>query len=1608
MNSILFLDLEVNVSTKKVEEVGFIFGDKEYRGKSLDPLIEVAQQARYICGHNILDHDLHILKGYPSTDSILELLVIDTLYLSPLFRPNRIEHSLDKDYHLSTPWKNDPLADARLSKGLLVELWEKYDKLGVEKMRIYSSLLSQIVPFKAFFGLSTQIKLFDNKDQICQSIISIFGSSICIKSDFRSLLDASPVELAYVLALVASSKPAIITPSWLQFKFPKVHHVFDQLRAQNCGHPDCEYCQQKLEPIVNLQKFFGFPGFRRFEGDGEIPLQEQAVRSALNNESLLAIFPTGGGKSLTFQLPALIRGEAKGALTVIISPLVALMKDQVSVLNKRDIVNVVAINGLLDPLQRSEAISKVEDGTASLLYIAPESLRSNTILRLLTGRLIDRFVIDEAHCFSSWGQDFRVDYLYIAPFIRLLKERKGIEEEIPVSCFTATARIEVVQDIQDYFKKHLGLTLNLHQTLQRRTNLVYRAIETKEDTDKFDKLIHLLEEKEGAAIVYVSRVKKTEVIAEALKKNGINAEPYHGKMESKRKNRTQEVFSSGEIDVIVATSAFGMGVDKDNVGLVLHYEISNSLENYVQEAGRAGRDPSMQAKCVILFNENDLNKHFALLQGNKLNKKEISQIWRGIKWFKKHRISKSALEIAKAAGWDEEMRDLETRVKTAINALEHVGYIEREQNAPRIFATGLIPDNFEKAWNKVKQNAFRFTEKQKEYAQRILQFLYGKTETRVDYMSDILGISKWESATILNLFKEIGILSDNQDLTASIDISQSQNNSQNKFREASTLEKGLLSWLGEGGSGRIKKIDLREANDTMEEKGINSSISLIRNLMRYWEWKGYLKKERIKAGEWLFKLIFKKEIDEILKSVEERIEWSDRILNHLIKLAKDPKVKGEPKDKIIEFSVVAIKKELEFSDLLGRSSAVSLYQQNLLYLQNIEAIDLKDGMFIYYNRLTIKRTEIDNKKQYTKADYEDLARYYENKIEQVHIVGEYAQRLLTGYIEAITFTDDYFQMDYDEFLRKYFPKRRGKIRRPLTEKKFKEIFGNLDTEQKLPVKDSTHQQILVAAGPGSGKTRVLVHKMASLLLIEDIKPEQFLMLAFSRPAANEFRQRLKHLVPGLAQHVDIFTYHGFAFHLVGKKGDLQKSTNIINHASLAIRERNIPLEKVAAKSVVILDEFQDISQQEHDFLEALIHQAGEIRIVAAGDDDQSIYEFRGSSATYMRKLIEKENSQTYFLSRNYRSKRNIVDFANQFLRFLPVTHRIKAEQPLIAHQEDIGSIRLAKYTSGFILEPFVNAIIKRKPTGISSVLTSTNEEALQVATLLQQKGVPAILVSKQDGFSLRHLVEIQAFSSLILREAKKELGFITDEVWKEALEKIKLQFEQSKNLDLLIRIVEAFEKEFSRKYKGDWLEYISNLRIEDFYFPNQAKVFVSTMHKAKGKEFENVFLLLEGFDIGKDENKRVLYVAITRAKQNLEIHTNCPIFDTMEVEGLERLEAYGAKEQPGQIALTCGLKNVNLNFYKSNRIQTTLSKVLTGDSLRLMKDPYPCLQTRDSNPVAAFSKEFWKRIGSYRKKGYQIDSASIDNLVWWKAKDGEKQYLVALPKIIIRLKVKAL
>ena len=281
---------------------------------------------------------------------------------------------------------------------------------------------------------------------------------------------------------------------------------------------------------------------------------------------------------------------------------------------------------------------------------------------------------------------------------------------------------------------------------------------------------------------------------------------------------------------------------------------------------------------------------------------------------------------------------------------------------------------------------------------------------------------------------------------------------------------------------------------------------------------------------------------------------------------------------------------------------------------------------------------------------------------------------------------DYFRMDYRKFIAKYFKGERvEEIERNLTPAKYNQLFRQLSPGQMEIINDKESRCIVVAAGPGSGKTRVLVHKLASILMLEDVKHEQLLMLTFSRTAATEFKERLAKLIGNAAMFVEIKTFHSYAFDILGRVGNLDDSNDVVSRATRMILDGEVEPSRIS-KSVLVIDEAQDMCREEFELVKALMDRNEELRLIAVGDDDQNIFEFRGSDSKYMRFLAEGPGGRFIEMTQNYRSSRDIVKFANAFAQ--RIGNRLK-KTPIEAVSGDKGNVEVVLHTSDVLFEPLV-------------------------------------------------------------------------------------------------------------------------------------------------------------------------------------------------------------------------------------------------------------------------------------------------------------------------------
>ncbi len=1603
MNSIAFIDTEIDPRNQTILDIGSIRDNgATFHSGSVADFIKHLNGATFICGHNIINHDLLYLNKALQNASFKGFGVIDTLHLSPLLFPARPYHALLKDDKLQTEALNNPLNDAIKAKDLFYDEVAAFRNTDDTLKRIFHHLLRNKKEFCSFFDF---IGYKSDRADLEALIRNRFHLEICEQVNLSVIIAEHGIELAYCIALIAAKNRYSITPPWVLKNYPQIDRIMYLLRNNPCIS-SCSYCNQALDVYKGLKNYFGFDSYRTYGGE---PLQEEAVKAAAQDKSLLAIFPTGGGKSIAFQVPALMSGENVKGLTVVISPLQSLMKDQVDNLEKAGITEAVTINGLLDPVERAKSFERVENGSASMLYISPESLRSKTIERLLLGRNIVRFVIDEAHCFSSWGQDFRVDYLYIGDFIKSIQEKKNLEYGIPVSCFTATAKQKVIEDICTYFKEKLVLDLEIFSSKASRTNLQYTVIAKDNEEDKYNTIRNLIDGKSCPTIIYVARTRKAYELAERLCRDGYLAKPYHGKMDKQEKSDNQDAFIGGDVPIMVATSAFGMGVDKKDVGMVIHYEISDSLENYVQEAGRAGRDENITADCFVLYGEEDLSKHFTLLNQAKLSIKEIQQVWSAIKKISRFRssVSNSALEIARKAGWDDRVAEIETRVTTAIAALEEAGYLKRGQNMPRIFASSILSKNAQEAIEKINTSE-KFNEKQKQQAVRIIKKLFSSksrkqateevAESRIDYISDHLGIVKEEVINVINLLREENILADTKDLTAFILRNSNKNSSLRIVNAYSKIERFLASQFEQ----QEKTFHIKELNEQAEEEGCKEVVPhKIKTIINFWAIKNWLKRKSRDHSKNHLSILCNYSAHEIEEKLEKRQALAQSIVEFLYEKSNDDLSKTENADAaqlLVEFSVHELKSAYENSQALFKHNVtIEDVEDALFYLSRIEAIKIEGGFLVLYNKLTIERLEKDNKKRYKIDDYQKLSQFYENKIQQIHIVGEYAKKMLGDYKDALQFVEDYFQLNYSSFLKKYFPGSKvDDLKLKITPKKFKQLFGTLSAHQLKIIKDNESKHIVVAAGPGSGKTRILVHKLASLLLMEDVKHEQLLMVTFSRAAATEFKKRLIELIRNAAHYVEIKTFHSYCFDLLGKVGTIEKSETIIKSAIDKIRSGDIEISRIT-KTVLVIDEAQDMDANEFELIQMLMEHNEEMRVIAVGDDDQNIYEFRGANSIYLKQLISEQNATKYELTENFRSKNNLVEFANQFVK--KISHRLK-ETDLTADQKDNGKIKRIKYTDKNLITPLVKDISSTGLTGTTCVLTQTNEEALQITGLLLKKGIPAKLIQTNDGFSLYNLMEVRYFLNQL--KLKADTYVINDDIWKNAKRKLWDTYRSSSKIEICIAIIKDFElSNPKKKYRSDLEVFIKESKLEDFINANGETIFVSTIHKAKGKEFDNVFLMLNGFNNSGDDKKRQLYVAMTRAKQNLTIHLNGNYLDDITIEDLEQYYDNKHYLAPPQLVMQLTHKDVWLDYFNYNRRQDLISRLKSGDQL-LIKGDSCC--DKNGNPLLKFSRQYLKKIDELKETGYELKSVTINYIVYWKKEDAEHEVKIILPELYFEKK----
>lgn len=1557
-------DIEIN-EKNDIYSLGAVYGDdsfllepgKEINKRQLADFDALAESADFILGHNVLAHDIPHLSKLDPNLILLQKPVIDTLYLSPLAFPENPYHRLVKDYKLVRDSVNNPLQDAKLAGRIFLEQWDAFSRQVKEHSdtpQLYRSFLSQdprLHGISSAFG-NMGIPFISGND-LHETFARFAGEKVCqtgLQYLLEQLTKSSDIlpPLAYVTAWLSVAGGNSVLPPWVRHHFPKTGQILQQLRESPCENTECHYCKTHHNPKFFLKNFFGFDDFRATPVTKENKsLQYEIVKSAATNHSVFATLPTGGGKSLCYLLPALMRYQRHNALSIVISPLQALMKDQVDNFSKLTGTGIAAaLSGMLTLPERSALQEGVRMGDIGILFVSPEQLRNSSFINCIKQREIGAWIFDEAHCLSKWGHDFRPDYLYSIRFIRELarQEKRSIP---PVQCFTATAKKDVKFEITNILSRELGIRLTSFEGGHERSNLIYEVypVDTYEKNETILELLRGRYQSSGSVVIYCAKRKSTEYLTELLQKEGFPAEAFHAGLAPSEKKIIQDDFINGEVPIICATNAFGMGIDKDDVRLVIHYDIPGSLENYLQEAGRAGRDRN-EAQCVLIFTDQDIETQFSLSSLSRLTKREIAQLLKGLRYAAK---GKNELVLTTGELMRQEVVDLDpgetydadTRVRTAISWLERGGYLERNENNTRVFQGTPLVQNLDEAREKIE--TLNLPRRQQE---RWLSIIATITENRAPgrgFSADELAShssftktendaeNETESQRVIRTLQDMaehGLLNKETSLTAYIRY-KTASSSQKRLQQTCTLEDNFLQILEETApeteTEQSVEIDLRQVNQKLLNRGHDystpSSLTLIlHGLSR--DGKGIAAQKgsiSIKdRGQHRFSMMLHRDWQSLGKTVRLRQQSAFEALRVIH--AAMPKDSPAGATILVEFTLEAIVENLRNDMLLhDLKDPLAAAERALTFMNEQHIIDLQQGLAVFRQAMTISLNKEKKGLPYTKKDFAPLKTHYEERNFQIHVMNEYAKRALDTINAARGLVTSYFQDEKEDFIKRFFPGREELLQRATSEQSYQQIVDDLHNQnQEKIVSADGSGNILVLAGPGSGKTRVVAHRIAFLLRVKRVRPTAILALCFNRSAVMELRKQVRNLIGSNMQGISTLTFHGLALRLTGRSladhaiSDDQKDINfadLIGDAIALLKGEKETLgfdgerareELTGRFSHILVDEYQDIDEEQYNMISLLAgknltENDAKMTIMAVGDDDQNIYRFRGTNVEFIRRFHHDYEANIHYLVENYRSTANIIDAANQLITHnhdrmksehpirinsgresLPAGGNWQLNDPIVQGKVDILEVADNNAQALVLLEQI--RTLQRRESNFSlencAILSREWQDLDRIRTLFEKAAIP---VSVNWG-----RVNFPALSRI--RENTELLDYLekqrTSEIRASDIVKHLRQNQQQKSLwqENIYSILDNWTEE-----TGDTpqpvpaiLDYLYETFNEQRRNGNMGNgIFLSTVHSVKGMEFSHVFILGENWQNKRgpelEEERRLYYVAMSRARETLHL-----------------------------------------------------------------------------------------------------------------------------------------
>ena len=1543
----LSIDLEVGRRDGRIYRVAGVRGDTNESlslavrevglDVALNRLDDLAGGAEFVLGHKLIAFDLPHLQAVNPNLRMLGLPAVDTLMLNPLAFPRNPYHHLVKHYKdggLRRGSVNDPELDARLAL-------EAFDNQMGALPNAPSDLLTAWHWLAAGGGGEGFDMVFSHlrgsqRPSESQALRSIRASAAnACQEQVRQIIQEVAAHvgghgwpLAYALAWISVAGGNSVMPPWVRHEVPEAGRLVGRLRNTACANARCEWCRERHDARKELTRWFGFPDFRpEPKDDTGRSLQRAITEEVMAGSHVLGIMPTGAGKSLCYQVPALSRYDKTGSLTVVISPLVALMADQVAGMEAQGIGSCVAINGLLSMPERAHALDRLRFGDASIVLAAPEQLRSTSFCRALDQREIGGWVLDEAHCLSKWGHDFRPDYRYVGRFIRKKADSQPIP---PVLCLTATAKPDVKTEIVDYFSDTLGIDLKVFDGGSQRANLKFVVIRTTTGHKHED--IHrilasdLPKDGSGGAIIYCSTRRHTEELAGFLQAKGMEAAHFHAGLPPETKKSVQRDFIEGDLRAIAATNAFGMGIDKPDVRLVVHADIPGSLENYLQEAGRAGRD-QRDALCVLLYTPGDVERQFGLSARSRLTRREIHGVLRALRNLDRKkrlggRVEATAGEILTEDEEDAFRRDSntdDTRVRTAVSWLEEAVLLSREENRVQVFPSSLRIRSLEEA-----ETRFRKAKVAVDYLNQLLGICRALIEADADEgisTDELMALTGLTSEGVRNALydmERMGIASNDTALTAFVHEGV-QRSSRKRLEQAAELEKALINLMREQApdmdTGDTHILHLRQATQHLKDEGHDYALP-----ERLWRILGSIgadgRGEGGGGGSIDLRRIDREAVRVTLRrgwealsgTAAKRRAGANRVLDHLLG-ALPPRSRGT--DLLVETTLGKLMSELR-SDLHLKTEVHNypkLLDHSLLWLHEQEVIQLNRGLAVFRPAMTIRLES--GTRGFANTDYESLRLHYEEQVLQVHIMAEYATQGLESMTDAIRLAMDYFTLSEEDFLRYWMAGRKKEVSRQTTPASWRRIVESLnDPAQRRIVADGRRRTMLVLAGPGSGKTRVLVHRIAYLVRAKREDPHGILALAYNRHAAVEIRRRLADLIGDDARGVIVLTCHALAMRLIGasfskRAGNPTKEDfrAVLTEAADLLRGKGLPPDEadeyrsrlLRGFRWILVDEYQDINAEQYDLLSALAGRTiadkdAKLHMFAVGDDDQNIYAWDGSSVKFIRRFEADYQAKPAYLVGNYRSTGHIISAANAVIE--PARNRLKAghsisinrartgdhpggtwseRDPLARGRVQVISVGKARYAQGCAAVGELQrlaSLTRRWDWSTCAVVARDWKYLHPVRSLCELSGIPAEMAD-EDFSGFWHLRETRAMRNKLGEDDAKLVRPSQLADW--------LSDQPTSPWNDLLREAVAHHRAETGNSETPAVSFLEWLAEWGRDFRRQQRgLLLTTAHRAKGREFDHV-VILDGawkrVDQGEDLDapRRLYYVAMTRARQTLAL-----------------------------------------------------------------------------------------------------------------------------------------